>query len=433
MNKKDRLKALFAQMKDMNEGKTAFDQTQWDALKAEADKLKGEIEAEAVRDAAVGELNNFLNEPEETPVALRLTDETPRDRNERPFHSLGEQLQAVAALAGRNEAGYPVDQAENRLRAVNAASGVSTSVAGEVGFLVQTDIAAGLRNTAMDTGVLASRVDRMQIGPNSDGMEFYEVEDKDKSQGPWGGSFRVYRKGEKSVMETTIGLNTKPREIRLEDMYGLLFVTNRTLRDTVALTSFINRGFSDNFSWKLDNEIWEGNGSGQCLGIMNSPVLVTVAKETGQAAGTLTVNNILKMFYSMPGRYLPNAAWFVSQVGVQEILPTLTIKDHPVYMPPTGLAGGMYGTLLGRPIIPIEQAPALGSKGDIVLADFKQYLMVEKGGTEMATSIHVKFLTDETAFRFIMRNNGQPWDNAPITTAKGNKKMSPFITLAERA
>ena len=59
--------------------------------------------------------------------------------------------------------------------------------------------------------------------------------------------------------------------------------------------------------------------------------------------------------------------------------------------------------------------------------------MIEKGSTEIETSIHVKFVTDETAFRFIQRNNGQPWDGSPWKTLKGNKLMGPFVALADRA
>ena len=43
-------------------------------------------------------------------------------------------------------------------------------------------------------------------------------------------------------------------------------------------------------------------------------------------------------------------------------------------MPPGGLSGQPYGTLLGRPVIPIEQCSTLGTVGDIILADLKQFI-----------------------------------------------------------
>ncbi len=434
MNKIERLKAIVAQMKEMNAAGN-IDQAKWDKLQHEAENLKAEIAADEARGSALNGLDSFINDVPE-PVAGRINTATPavpKDKKERPFNTLGDQLQAVARLTGYGDVNYPVDQAENRMKAVNAAAGVSTTLSKEVGFLIQTDFATQLRESAVEEGQLSSRVDRQPIGPNSDSFEYMEVKDKDRSKGPWGGAFAVYRKGEAEEMKAGKTAEMEPRDIRLEDMYGLLYVTNRTLRDATALTALIQRGYRDNFAFKLDTEIYEGSGAGQCLGFMNSPALVTVAKETGQTADTITKENILKMFYSMPARFIQRAAWYVSQVGVQEVLPLLTLGDTPIYMPPTGLSGGLYGTLLGRPVIPCERCPQIGDKGDIIFADLSQYLLIEKGATEIETSIHVKFVTDETAFRFIQRNNGQPWDSTPFTTLKGNKKMSPFICLAERA
>lgn len=434
MNKIEKLKAIVAQMKEMNAA-GSVDPAKWDELQKEAANLKAEIAEDEARGSALNDFEAFVNDSPQ-PVAGRTNTTTPaipKDKNERPFNMLGDQLQAVARLTGCGDVDYPVDQAENRMKAVNAAAGVSTTLSREVGFLIQTDFATQLRESAIEEGQLSSHVDRQPIGPNSDSFEYMEIKDKDRSKGPWGGAFAVYRKGEAEEMKAGKSAEMEPRDIRLEDMYGLLYVTNRTLRDATALTALIQRGYRDNFAFKLDTEIYEGSGAGQCLGFMNSPALVTVAKETGQTADTITKENILKMFYSMPARFIQRAAWYVSQVGVQEALPLLTLGDTPIYMPPTGLSGGLYGTLLGRPVIPCERCPQIGDKGDIIFADLSQYLLIEKGATEIETSIHVKFVTDETAFRFIQRNNGQPWDSTPFTTLKGNKKMSPFICLAERA
>ena len=83
----------------------------------------------------------------------------------------------------------------------------------------------------------------------------------------------------------------------------------------------------------------------------------------------------------------------------------------------------------GRPAIEVEYAEALGTVGDIVLADLSKYQAIQKGGVETATSIHVKFLTDETAFRFVYRVDGAPMLSSPITPHKGSNTQAPFVTL----
>ena len=111
---------------------------------------------------------------------------------------------------------------------------------------------------------------------------------------------------------------------------------------------------------------------------------------------------------------------------------TLKIGDTPIYLPGNSLANAPYGTLLGKPVNFIEQANAVKSKGDILLADMSQYLITDKRNTEATQSIHVRFVYDETAFRFIYRVDGQPAWSSAKTPYKGSQAKSPFVTLAAR-
>jgi len=109
----------------------------------------------------------------------------------------------------------------------------------------------------------------------------------------------------------------------------------------------------------------------------------------------------------------------------------MTLTDYvPVYLPAGGISGQPYGTIFGRPVIAIEQASDdVGTTGDIMLADLSQYLMIEKGSLETASSIHVRFLYDEQVFRFIYRCDGQPLWNSTLTAYGGNNTVSPFVVL----
>ena len=131
------------------------------------------------------------------------------------------------------------------------------------------------------------------------------------------------------------------------------------------------------------------------------------------------------------GRSRANAVWYVNQ-EIEPLLYTLKIGDVPVYLPAGGLSEKPYATLFGRPIVPLEQCSALGAVGDIILGDMSQYLLIDKGGINSASSIHVRFLYDESVFRFIYRVDGQPIWNKPITPYKGSNTLSPFVTLAAR-
>ena len=131
-----------------------------------------------------------------------------------------------------------------------------------------------------------------------------------------------------------------------------------------------------------------------------------------------------------------NAIWYVNR----DILPQLLTMSLavgtggvPVYMPASGAADRPYSTLLGKPMLFIEQAETLGTVGDIILADLNEYMLINKGAIKSASSIHVRFLYDEMTFRWTYRLDGQPIRNAALTPYKGSNTRSPFITLATRS
>jgi len=164
-----------------------------------------------------------------------------------------------------------------------------------------------------------------------------------------------------------------------------------------------------------------------------------VAKDAGQtlAANPITTSNILNMRKQLWVRSRPNAAFFVGPDS-EAILSTLTIAgtagtNVALYNPP-GIGGNntKYGMMLGFPVIPVEQTAVLGTQGDIVLADFDQYIIGERNGVQSASSIHVQFLTDQQVFRWTLRNDGAPLWDKPVTQNNSANKVSPFVVLATR-
>lgn len=401
------------------ENLTAEDQAAFDGLMAEAaaidKRIKNEMDLQGLTDPAQ--------------AAATANDAAPRvDVEHKPvYRNLGEQMLDVRSMTLDTS---DAPKARERFQQVVNAAGASTGIDSEGGFLVETDKAASIMETAIQTGVLSSRCTRQPIGANADSFEYMAADDRDRSTGMRNG-IQVYRKGETDSMVSSGKAGFKPRELRVEDMYGLLYVTNRMLRDAVALASYAKRILREQFAFKLDLEIFEGNGVGRCLGIMKSGLPVSVAKETSQTAKTIVAANVVKMLARFTGN-VANAAWFINQ-DVLPQLPLMTIGQQPVFIPGGSFANAPFGSLFGRPIVPIEFCETLGTKGDIILADFSEYLLIEKGGMEEAESIHVKFLTDETAYRFITRNNGQPMHDAPLTPLKGTSTLSPFVMLDTRA
>jgi len=139
----------------------------------------------------------------------------------------------------------------------------------------------------------------------------------------------------------------------------------------------------------------------------------------------------------MYGPLRSNAVWLINQ-DIEPQLFTMSFEginsSVPAYMPANGLAGSPYATLMGRPVIPTQACSTLGDQGDIIFADWKQYLSATRTtGIRSDVSIHLWFDYDVVAFRFVMRIGGQAWWSSDIASLKGSSDMGAFIVLDARA
>ncbi|MGI6593691.1 MAG: phage major capsid protein [Christensenellales bacterium] len=342
---------------------------------------------------------------------------------EKGFRSLGEQLLAVYRAA------TPGGRLDERL-STRAASGLNETNPTDGGFLVQKDFVAELLKKTFDTGILASKVRKIPISTNANGIRINAIDDDSRTNGNRFGGVQTFWTDE---AEKLAGSKPKFRQIdlSLKKLTGLCYATDELLQDSAALESVITQAFQEEFAFKIDDAILHGNGAGQPLGILKSNAIVKQELETGQTE-KITVENLVKMWSRLWSRSRQNAVWYINQ-QIEPLLYMLQVGDKPVYIPAGGLSDSPYATLFGRPVIPLEQCSELGEIGDIILADLSQYLLIDKGGISAASSVHVRFLYDESVFRFVYRVDGQPIWNKPITPYRGSDTISPFIALAKRS
>jgi len=345
-------------------------------------------------------------------------------REDKPWASLGEFLSAV----GR--AGMPGGPIDVRLL---AASGAQSGVPSEGGFLVGVDYTTRLLDLAQQAAQLWPLCDNIPIGPNSDGIEAPYIAETSRANGyRWGGVL-VYRRSEAGTVTAT-----KPTfgqfDLRLEDLMGLAYATERLLRDATALDAIFTRAFASEFAFKMDDELIRGTGAGECLGLLNAPALVSIDAETGQAAATIVTQNISRMWAAMPARLRGGAVWIYNQ-DCEPQLDELAIPVGTGALEPRFVTYGPDGILRikGRPALAIEQCETLGTVGDFMLVNWGQYAVITKGGIEAQQSIHVKFEYNERAFRWVTSNNGAPKWKTYLTPYKGSNYQSPYVALATRS
>jgi HK97 family phage major capsid protein len=206
------------------------------------------------------------------------------------------------------------------------------------------------------------------------------------------------------------------------------------IKSIISFAAFIDQVLPEAIAWFEDIAFLTGDGGGQPLGVLNSPALVAVTKETNQPADTIVWENIVKMFSRMLPSSLDRAVWIANNDTFPQ-LATMALAvgtgGSAVWLN-NGVAGPPM-TILGRPVIFTEKVPTVGDANDIVFTDFGYYLVGDMQEVRAESSPHFKFSSDMTTYRVTEHVDGRPWLQSAITPNQGSNTLSPFVGLGARA
>lgn len=447
MNKHEQYKALLAEADALaaKDNLTTEESARFDAAMAEADALKAEIDAETAT-AAAADRRARIDAAKAAPTRQRIVTDTDATGRISDMRLASEADKKLAGFAHKHEyftavyrAGLQGTSVDQRLFPLMAsASGMNTTEGSAGGYLMPAAVIQATWDNMMNQpDNLVDRCDKAPVdGPilEMKGLSH----DTTRAARLLFGGVRAYWLAEAAQITSS---QPKFREITLKPkgIAGLAYMTGQMLQSASYLEQRVPAMLGTAINFEINDAIFEGTGSGQPLGFMNSPAKISVSKASGQAAATVKAENLL----AMKARRLPKLAgqyvWLINQ-ELEEVLPQMTINvgtgGMPVYLPSGGLSGSQYDTLFGMPVIPCEYCSALGTEGDIALVNLSAYLLgYATSGVEMAASMHLRFDYNEMAFRAIWAVDGQPWLDAPFTPFKATsgKTLSPFITLATRS
>jgi HK97 family phage major capsid protein len=425
-----------------NRNMTEDEVVRYDGYMKEADMVDGQIKrAEDLKAKSLDTEERSANY--RTPVTSTEPVSGGKDLAEdKPWESTGTFLRAVAdASSPHGHVDPRLLQGMTSIEARNAkngqfraASGANEGVNADGGFLVKTDQASGLLQREHVTGQLAAQTSHLPISTNANSITVPTVDETSRTTGNRYGGIRVYTANEAATVTAT---KARFGELRfdLNKYMGITYITEELMQDAGALEAWVMDKFPEEIRYRIDEDIIRGNGAGQLLGILNSGSLVSQAAENNQPAATVVTENIVNMYSRMDPRGLANAKWYINSELFPQIY-TLTLAvgtgGSSMFVEAGKLPDTPNGSLLGKPIEIIEQCSALGTVGDIIFADMSQYMRADKGGIKQATSMHVRFLYDEMAYRFTYRVDGKPMFDSALTPAYGSATQSPFVALATR-
>ncbi len=312
-----------------------------------------------------------------------------------------------------------------------AATGQGIGVPADGGFAVPEAFMFGMLDAALETEVVRPRCRVVPMEAETTNVSTFD--DSDHSSGQLFGGLEGEWVGEGNTINVKVA---KLRRLKLiaRKLAFLTSATNELLNDAPQFEGAFTQRMTQTISWNLDRAcLITGTGAGQPRSILNDPALVTVSKETGQAADTIVYENLCEMFSRLHPACIGNSVWVANATAIPQLL-QLSVPSTiaGTFVPVLNQQDGSFN-MLTRPVVFTEKLNPLGDLGDILLVDFSQYAIgIMHNGMRLARSEHYLYSTDETAWRITMRADGQgTWQQA-FTPANGDT-LSWCVALAARA
>lgn len=220
----------------------------------------------------------------------------------------------------------------------------------------------------------------------------------------------------------------------LKDLVAMCPITDALLDDNATmLGTFVQRKMAEAVAFKIDRNILRsGTGTDFDEGTINSISTLGQPRET---VGTITWNDICDVYATIHPPLRKGMVWLLSVTAEAALLKLQATAGFPIYAGGTQFPSGTApapNTLLGKPVIVSEHCAAVGSVGDIVAANFAEYIIAQKSsGPKLDTSIHLLFDYNIKTYRIVIRINGQPWWTGPLTLDPSDTVVSWGAYLAE--
>jgi len=279
------------------------------------------------------------------------------------------------------------------------------------GYTTQSDFVFDIVSAAREKSVIWKKCN--EVTCNGSGYHWPQLNETARSNTSVYGGARFYKTSEGNDY-TASKLAFTEKDLSLNKMTGLAYVTEEMLEDSPVMGNFVRKAFIDGMAWNIDEEILNGT-----LSIVDNPVIGDAATVDVTSGDPPTFAQYSAMYTAMIPQSRGRAEWFMSNDAYTQLLSLATAITT------SGAANHLYvkmasevpsKVLFGRPINICEQLPATGVDGAVLFADFSQYVLpVKYLNPKERISNQIEFLSDQIAYKYTYRLNGAPGISSTIT------------------
>lgn len=289
------------------------------------------------------------------------------------------------------------------------------------GFMVPEEFIPELLKVNPQEAIFRPRCRVIPNGSAPDTTVSMPALDQSSAQNMYGG-VTIYPTAEGGDMKET-DAKLKELELTPHEQGAYIKVTNKLLRNWQAAGAVLTALLRDAMIAYEDTKYYNGNGVAVPLGVINSPAAISISRNT---ASQVVAADIRSMYARL--KFGGSPIWITSQTTLPYLMALADSLGNLLWN--TNLVGKQPGTLMGIPVMLNDRSVALGTKGDLVLADLSYYLIKDGLGITIGTSEHVYYTSNKTVFRALFSIDGKPWLTAPIPLeGSTSNTISPFIVL----
>jgi HK97 family phage major capsid protein len=287
------------------------------------------------------------------------------------------------------------------------------------GYLVPDEFKAQILEIAMEGAIVRPRATVIPMATDTLKMPAWNQDSHATNfyggaLGYWVAEGNAITATDTAVKEVSLGVNA---------LAALNYQSIRLLKASpMGVAGLLEKSFGNVIRFMEDQSFIDGTGTTHPQGVIGSGCEVAV---TRAGAGAIATADVIGMYARFLGA-TSNAVWICNQTTIPQLFGMADANSNNLWAP--SLVPGVPGTLLGIPVVFSEKASALGTKGDLILADFNYYLIGDLGGMEIDYSEHVRFANLEGAMRLYKFVDGKPWMSTTYTPRKGTA-LSPFVVL----
>lgn len=326
-------------------------------------------------------------------------------------------------------------QTVTRMAQSRSATGLNISVDPEGGDLIPLEYSTAVWNRMTQRNNVVESINWQTITGNQ--ISLPVSGETSRANGSREGGIMHYYPGEAGQITAS---KPKPAliQLKLKKVGVLVYMTDEMFEDGGSIVGpWVDSKASDEIGVAIQNAIFTGPGGGRPLGLMNSPSLVTVAAESGQTGAVILAANCINMNARLLPECQAGAKWYTNVDCTPQLaqmyLGTGTYSGQLVWMPAGGITGEPNASILGKPVIQVEQAKTCGTTGDLILADLGKIVGIRKGtGIDKQVSMHLRFDYGEQAFRWTFRYDVVTEYPSAITPMNGSNTLSWAVAIATR-